>query len=264
VVTLDQAGWMRASLVMMPAPARLADVVDFLWVDERPRLSPMSHQWRIVADDAPHIIYGRFIDARTHAERHRLHVVGARPFYADVDCTHRLITVGARLRPGALRALFGIAADELTDRSVPAESLVRLEARRALSRLEADARHDLVTYVATFIDALVVRGGAVDERARWAATIDPCAGRTVGDVATAMGLGERALRAWSATHLGLGLRRFLSIRRLHRALETRLSNPATTWSRIAAASGFADQPHLVRDCRALLGESPGEFFARAV
>jgi hypothetical protein len=102
VVTLDQAGWMRAALVMMPAPPRLADVVDFLWVDERPRLSPTSHQWRIVADDAPHIIYARFVDARTHTERHQLHVVGARPFYADVDCTHRLITVGARLRPGAL------------------------------------------------------------------------------------------------------------------------------------------------------------------
>jgi AraC-like DNA-binding protein len=39
--------------------------------------------------------------------------------------------------------------------------------------------------------------------------------------------------------------------------------PHATWSRIAAAHGFADQSHLVRDCRAMLGESPSEFVARA-
>jgi AraC-like DNA-binding protein len=216
-----------------------------------------------VADDAPHIIYTRFVDPRTGAEGHRLNIVGVRPLYADVDCTHRLVTVGARLRPGALRALFGITADELTNRSVAAESIVRLEACRALSRLEDHGPHDLPTHIASFVTELVARGRAVDHRARWLARVDPCSGRPIHHVAAAMGFGDRALRAWSATHLGLGLKRFLSIRRLHCALESRLSHPATTWSRIAAATGFADQPHLVRDCRALLGESPTEFLSRA-
>jgi AraC-like DNA-binding protein len=264
VVTLDQAGWNRAALVILPAPPTLADVVDFLWVDERPRLSPRSHAWRIVADDAPHVIYARFVDARTGTEGHRLHVVGARPLYTDVDCTRRLVTAGVRLRPGALRALFGVGADELTNRSVPAELIVRHAARRALSRFGDEPAVNLAGHLAAFVSDLVVRGRAIDERARWLASVDPCSGRAVADVATEMGFGERALRAWSATHLGLGPRRFLSIRRLHRALESRLSDPATTWSRIAAATGFADQPHLVRDCRALLGESPSEFLSRAI
>jgi AraC-like DNA-binding protein len=86
---------------------------------------------------------------------------------------------------------------------------------------------------------------------------------SVRELARRMGIGDRALRAWSATHLGMGIRRFMTIRRLHRALEQRIRHPDTTWSRIAAAAGFADQSHLVRDCRALLGESPSEFLARA-
>jgi hypothetical protein len=55
---------------MLPPPPTLEGVIDFLWVDERSRLSPRSHEWRIVADDAPHVIYARFADGRTGGESH--------------------------------------------------------------------------------------------------------------------------------------------------------------------------------------------------
>jgi AraC-like DNA-binding protein len=206
-------------------------------------------------------IYSRF-DAETGGG-HRLHVVGARTRYTDVDCSRRILTIGARLRPGALPALFDVAANELTNRSVPAESLVRHAAELALSRLELDPAADTMSHVVSFIERLIARGRCVDGRASVLGAIATPDGRAVRDVAATLGIGERALRSWSAAHLGLGLRRFLRIRRLHTALEHRLSTPSATWSRIAAAAGFADQPHLVRDCHALLGESPGEFFARA-
>ena len=118
-------------------------------------------------------------------------------------------------------------------------------------------------HLTAFIEDVARRARDVDARARWLATVDTTHARTVDAVARSLGIGDRALRGWSATHLGLGLKRLLRIRRLHAALHARLTHPDATWSRIAAASGFADQPHLVRDCRALLGESPGQFFARA-
>ena len=261
MVTLDQAGWKRASVVILPAPAAVRDVVEFLWIDERAGSSPRRDQWRIVPDDAPHVIYYRFTDHVAHTDTHRLNIVGARQRYADVDCSRRLVTVGARLRPGALPALFGIAAQELTDQSVSAQVLVRVQADQTLARLEDVSPRDAAAHIATFVEALSVRGQSVDARARQLQAMDTT--RPIRDIASAMGIGDRALRAWSSSHLGVGLRRLMSIRRLHRALESRLQHPKRTWSSIAAASGFADQPHLVRDCRALLGESPSEFLARA-
>jgi len=262
MVTLDQAGWKRATVVILPAPAPVRHVVDFLWIDERPRLSPRCHQWRIVADDAPHIIYYRYSDPVARTDRHRLNVVGARHRYVDVDCSHRLVTVGARLKPGALPALFGVSAHELTNRSVPAQLLVRSTAD-PLSRLEDATARDATHHIATLVAELTARGRAIDIRARRVADAHANDTRTIRNIAEEMGVGDRALRAWSAVHLGLGLRRFMSIRRLHRAIEARLSHADRTWSSIAASAGFADQPHLVRDCQALLGESPGEFLARA-
>jgi AraC-like DNA-binding protein len=263
VVTLDQAGWRRDALVILPAPAIIADVVEYLWIDERSRAHVASHRWRVVADDAPHLIYVRFVDASRRIEGHRLHLVGARRRFVDVDCSRRQLTAGARLRPGAIPALVRADASLLTDRGEPIESFAGEPARRTLHRLETASPAQAAWHIASLIAELAQVGRALDPRARWLASADARDGRAVREVARQLGVGDRALRAWSTTHLGLGVRRFMRIRRLHRALETRFTAPSATWSTIAASAGFADQPHLVRDCRALLGESPQQFFTRA-
>jgi AraC-like DNA-binding protein len=262
MVTLDQAGWRRDALGILPPPAALADVVEHLWIDERSRRHIAGDRWRIVADDAPHLIYTRFADERGHLEGHRLRVVGARRRWVDVDCSRRQLTTGARLRPGAIPALFRIDAAALTDRGAAAELFAPAAVRRALERLEVASPAKAVWHIAALIAELASAGSALDARARWLGAVDGRDRRVVRDVAAQLGIGERALRAWSIAHLGLGVRRFMRIRRLHRALEHRVARPAATWSAIAARAGFADQPHLVRDCRSLLGESPQQFFSR--
>lgn len=265
MVTLDQAGLARSALVMVQVPAPLRNVVDLVWIDERPRLALASPQWRVVPDDAPHLIYYRYVDGHPGTEHHRLNVVGARSTYVDVDCSRRLFTIGLRLRPGAIPALLRVAAHEITNRSVAAELLARDPVCAALDRLGDDTPLEAARRLTELVTHLAARGRTIDARARQLASAQPLTALTALSVrrtATSLGIGDRALRRWSATHLGVGLRRFLSIRRLHGALQARLEQPAATWSQIAAANGFADHPHLIRDCHALLGESPSEFFAR--
>jgi AraC-like DNA-binding protein len=260
MVTLDQAGWARDRLVMTRPAPELADFVEFFWIDDRHRSAREFDTWRIVADDAPHVIYYRYSDPVAKTERHRLNVVGARERYADVDCTHRLFTVGARLRAGAVPALLGMPAHELTNRVLAADLLVRFD---TLSRFSGDDPTDARAQVERFIRELARRGNPVDRRTRALVRLRPSADASLARFADELGVTDRALRSWSSQHLGLGLKRCLSIRRLHNAIESRLVAPRATWSRIAAAHGFADQSHLVRDCRAMLGESPSEFLARA-
>ena len=263
MVTLDQAGWGRTALVIMAPPPELDDLVEFLWVDARPHSASRSANWRIVPDDASHVIYARFRDRTGRGDGHRLHIVGARRTYEDIDCSQRLFTAGARLKPGAVPALFRVSARELTDQSTPAESLVGPAARAALASLEDDSSTNAAKQIAVFVDALRRQGRRLDDRAGWFSGTNRRLPNTIRDVATLAGVTERALHAWAMTHIGMGVKRFASIRRLHSALSTRLTDRSATWSRIAALSGYADQPHLVRECRALLGESPGDFVARS-
>ena len=262
MVTLDQAGWGRTAVVILPPPPELGDLVEFLWIDAREHSVSRSSHWRIVPDDAPHIIYARSIDRSGRSEGHRLSVIGARRTHEDIDCSTRLLTAGARLKPGAAPALFRISARELTDRSTSAESLVGSTACEALASFENDPATHAASRLIAFIAALRRRGRRLDDRARWFSGTNRLP-NTIHNVASRVGVTERALHAWAMTHLGMGVKRFASIRRLHNALSVRLADRSATWSRIAALSGYADQPHLVRECRALLGESPGDFVARS-
>src|SRR5688572_30365001 len=167
MVTLDQAGWGRTALVILPPPPELADVVELLWIDTRPHTVSRSSGWRIVPDDAAHVIYARFRDRTGGGDGHRLHIVGARRTYEDIDCSRRLFTAGARLKPGAVPALFRVSARELTDHSTPAESLVGRAARAALASLEDDSSTNAAHHIAVFVDALRRQGRRLDDRAGW-------------------------------------------------------------------------------------------------
>ena len=244
--TIDHGGWGRQHLTLLAPASSLADVVEMFWVDEwhaRPRL---RRPFRIVADDAPHLIW------HLHRGRHRrasLDLVGARSTYRDVDVSSRLVTVGVRLRPGVLPLLTGDDASRFTDRTLRLDHVLR--GRRRSPEAVIDA-------LATYLDAR----RPCDAFAKAARALDPLTGCDIRAIAERLAMSERSLRNASRAQLGMGLKRFLRIRRLHAAFARITSSPAT-WSRVAAESGYADQAHLIRDCRALLGETPAAFLRRA-
>jgi AraC-like DNA-binding protein len=258
--TLDQGGWRRAHQTLFAPPPTLAGVVSSMAIDEWPRGAGRVGPYRVVADDAPCIVWH---SSRGRRRTETLNVVGARRTYVDLDISARAITIVISLRPGAIPALFNRPAGELTDRSMPLAQLLQ-------PRLAAAARRLRVTSPETALERLCAlltdRAGGdarADWRARWLSDRDPRAHPRAAHAAAAFQLTDRALHAWSVRTLGMGMKHFLKIRRLHAALEMRMSGAERQWSRIAAAAGYADQPHLVRDCRALLGESPGAYVRRA-
>jgi AraC-like DNA-binding protein len=248
---LDQGGWGRADLVMLPPLPSLAEVIEFIWVDTWNAARRPPTRFRIVADDAPHIIW------HVHGGRHRsqtLGVVGARSTFSDLDVSKRLLTVGIRLRPGALPLLAGRSARHLTDRTI------RIDARLARG---AGASPERVIEMLTDYVGERAAGCETHRFVRCARSLDPRRSHSVRDIARDMDINERSLRNLSRDHLGLSLKQFMKIRRLHAALGLAHSATRLSWSRIASEAGYSDQAHLIRDCRALLGETPARFLERA-
>jgi len=102
--------------------------------------------------------------------------VGPRSRFADVAMAHRILTCGARLRPGALPLLTHFPAWHFTDRSVYVEEVFGARGRSLMNRLnEFRTSNQAVGVLADFLGGelagceyalLLSQGGAIASK-KW-------------------------------------------------------------------------------------------------
>jgi len=170
-----------------------------------------------------------------------------------------------RFKPGWSSALFGVAANELTDRYVALgdawhervdELCEDLHAARGANEIvgrlsEAFARHarDQAEPMSASLARRAVR------------LID--GGETrVDNVASRLGVTARHLRRAFVESVGVGPKEYARGVRLHRAL--RRAETSRDWAQIATDAGYYDQAHLIGEFRQLVGLTPVEYVARSL
>ena len=164
---------------------------------------------------------------------------------------------GLRFVPGGLPALLGIPAAALLDQRVPLIELRPGPARDAIARLEHSAPP-----AAVLLDlaARLAAGGTAEPGSH--AVVDLVGrGRSAGEIAGALGWTTRSLHRHCLGWFGYGpsvLRRILRFRAASALLHEGVPPAA-----VAARTGYADQPHLSREVRALAGRSPGQLASGA-
>ena len=169
------------------------------------------------------------------------------------------VWLGLRLPPGLGPAVLGVPALELLDRRVPLAALWG-DARAGL--LERRLAGSSAVEATALLDAVARRrlsgtdGGGPSGRVR----PDPAmlrlvhllrSGQRVDRAAAAVGMGERQVHRRSLVAFGYGPKTLARILRLGRALD--LARSGVPPAQVAADAGFADQPHLAREVRALAG-----------
>lgn len=260
MVELDQGGAHAHAIIRASIPADLDELISGITIHEGG-----GADWKIVADDAPHLVFSISSSGGEPlaVERFRLALVGARSRAVVGDHRARRLTVVVRFWPGGIPAVFGLSGAELTDESL---DLADLTAARSdpdrLAALASRSRGSLVRGMLDLVRAAHRRSGsrAIDWRVR-ALLAGGRGGGLISDTASRAGVSVRTLRRVVRREVGLSPKRLLRIRRLHRALLLARSSGGS-WSRIASCSGYADQSHLTRDCRNLLGEPPTAFLGR--
>ncbi|MGH7517524.1 MAG: helix-turn-helix domain-containing protein [Gemmatimonadales bacterium] len=80
----------------------------------------------------------------------------------------------------------------------------------------------------------------------------------VDGIARATGRSVRHLRRTVRREAGISLKAYARVTRLLQAVSVADRSGTPGWARIAVDTGFCDQSHLIRECRALTGLSPGE------
>jgi AraC-like DNA-binding protein len=207
-------------------PTMLGDLVECAWVVDGPP-APV----RVMPDGCMDLIR---MDGRI--------VVAGPDTAASVSPRDGEPFVGLRFRPGVLPRLLGVPARQVCNQRVPLIDLRSVPSRpRSLTEL-AVALASERPRAETSPWPLPVLGRITESLA---------AGSSVAEVAHAVGWSRRTLQRQCAAVYGYGpatLRRILRFRSALQLLENGV--PPTE---VAARTGYADQPHLHREVRALAG-----------
>jgi AraC-like DNA-binding protein len=237
----------------VPTPA-LAAVASLVWiqqVEDRPlaqRIVPHGGaELRCVLGETP-----RLLGPLTTSTHHDIPAGGT--------------VVGVRLRPGALGGLVGMPADELVDQNVAVTDIWRglnrltdLLGDAATPRIALDHPQSFVARSAGMRDPLV--GEAVRHLMPWHDG-KPAA------LPALLSISERQLRRRCRAAVGLGVKELHRILRLQgfvarvQASVDQQETLDVDLARWAVETGYTDQAHLGRECRRLVGVTPGVLLAQ--
>jgi AraC-like DNA-binding protein len=176
---------------------------------------------------------------------------------------------GIKFRPGGFRPFATERVSVLTDRVLPASTVVP-----GAGLLEAALRdgldgsdQDMVAVTETFLRS---RSVEPDPRALLVNAItdalvgNPAVTR-VAHVQEMFDIGERALQRAFADHLGVTPRWVLRRARLHsaaeRVIELAVQGFPGAWAEIAVELGYVDQAHFIHDFKAVIGATPARWAA---
>ncbi|HZF68131.1 MAG TPA: AraC family transcriptional regulator [Gemmatirosa sp.] len=245
-------------------PAPLASAVAAIWSHGRRADAPGDGIVRILPDGSADLVLGLArVGPPAAAPLALAHVwvvgamTGARLVHVGAYDAH----VGVRLRPEAARRVLDVAAHALVDGSVPLAELWP-DAEGLLAALHRV--HDLAAARAQVAAALVPRLAPLAPPADVAHAvhaIEASRGRVrVDEVSRALGRSRQHLARRFAQHVGVTpkmLARIARLRALGAALDVLERQGARVrWSALAHVHGYADQPHLADEVRALTGLTP--------
>ena len=170
---------------------------------------------------------------------------------------------GVRLRPEAGAALLGVEGRGLRDLVVPASTAIPGQWIETLDRnlRRARNRDQAFSAYSRALSARVASAGAIDDAVRTVVQeLEASGGHArIGSLATRVGLSGRHLRRRFRAATGLSAKEFARIRRFRSSGVEAILGPRSGWADLASAHGFADQSHLVREYRRMVGLPPEAF-----
>ncbi len=171
--------------------------------------------------------------------------------------------VGVRFRPGAASAVLGPPAAELVDIDVDLDLVWGPSAATLGARLaESASRKDAAVLLERAIAARCAAAPGADPLVTAAVrNLQPWRAGTIGDVTGELFVSARQVRRHFKAAVGYGPKTLQRILRFQGFLALTDTGHAgrVQLAQLAAAAGYADQPHLSRECSRLTGLTPRAF-----
>jgi AraC-like DNA-binding protein len=171
--------------------------------------------------------------------------------------------VSVAFAAGAAASFFGpltVTADEL----VPLELLWGRHGAVLREQLLAAGTPDAMLGVLEETLLRRVTGSGNADQAVATAARELSGGKRVADVADGLGMLPRTLRRRFSAQIGLTPKRFARVQRMQRVVRALDGHSQVNWCDVASEHGYADQPHLTDEFRALADVTPREYLRSRV
>jgi AraC-like DNA-binding protein len=172
---------------------------------------------------------------------------------------------GIKFRPGGFYPFLKLPVSRLTNRILPlgdvfgaagealAPSVLAKRSERAMVAVaEAFLRHQNPER-----DAVAERVADIVEQIATDRTIT-----TVETVAGKSGLTVRSLQRLFSRYIGVSPKWVINRHRLHEAVDRLAKGETVDWTQLAFELGYFDQAHFIKDFKAIIGRTPGEYRSR--
>ncbi len=228
-------------------PSRLVDSVECFWISEQEFKADGLQ--RVVPDGCADIIYTRI------GGKAELRFVGAMTQWKDFPQPAGVCSVGVRFRPSMWADILRVNGEATTDRIIPLNDLWNKRAVELSRLLETtDQPSQFVRILAQAIPSVEVHSPLQ----RAIRMMEKLQGQLALDSAAAMAeLSARQFRRRCIEATGLTPKKLNRILRFRQA-----ANLAATWAGrqadLAAECGYADQSHLIAECRKFAGRTAAE------
>lgn len=256
LLTRPPAPRLRPFIRSMWATAR-ADATGNATAPLREHVLPTGDMHLVLRLSGPPLrLFDGAADATGYTVGHAI-VGGARSVFYARDVSVATCSVGAQLRPGAARALFGLPAGELAERHTPLDALWgRAAAQEALERVHAAVGPEaqLAAFEALLAERLAPQPQAMHPAVAWA--LAGLGGLPVRMLVQASGYSHRRFITLFRDAAGLAPKQLQRVQRLQRVMAAEPGARALPWVALALDAGYSDQSHFNRDFLEIAGMTP--------
>ena len=170
--------------------------------------------------------------------------------------------VGVKFRPGGFYGFFGSPVASITNRVLSVGDVFDEPGRHFVDTILATEEDDrIVALCDEFLlaqhpkhDGAAMRAGEI---VRHIVTHPDV--RKVDGLASTFGISKRQLQRLFHRYIGVSPKWVIQRYRLHEALDQVERDDQIDWSALASDLGYFDQAHFIRDFKALIGKTPGEY-----
>ncbi len=246
----------------IPPPDHLKDQIRYFWILESHTEDP-SKAFRTMADGSPGLIFqhpDKGVMYQNDKQLPGIFVYGQATRHAEIRLTGKFSTIGIYFYPHALKSIFGLNAETLTDSCVNLDLLTTERGFRISEQLaNIETFADQIDVLASYLSQLITKSGQDGDAAMQHALfriIQSKGGISLVDLREELQLSERSFERKFKQYVGVTPKLFSRISRFQASLSQLRSNDFDKLSDIAFGNDYADQSHFIRSFKEFAGFSP--------